>query len=152
MRFLHDPAPNSLEHARQLLRDHPIADYRKFGFGRWAVILKSTGENIGFAGLKFLPELQEVDIGYRLLSEHWGKGIATEASRPAIAYGFDMLGLDQIIGLVDPENVASVNVLKKLGLIFLGMTECQNHIVAQYAIDRAAYAASSQSQRQGNKP
>jgi RimJ/RimL family protein N-acetyltransferase len=143
MRYLGDPAPTNLEEARAILRDHPIADYHKYGFGRWAVVLKSTGENIGFAGLKFLPELQEVDIGYRLLSEHWGKGIATEASRPAIAYGFKVLQLERIIGLVDPENVASVNVLKKLGLNFIGTIDQHSKPTDKYAIDRRAFVRPS---------
>ena len=50
-----------------MLLDHPIADYRKYGFGRGACILKSSGEQIGFAGLKYLKELDEVDVAYRLM-------------------------------------------------------------------------------------
>lgn len=139
MRYLLDPPPASLEEARTLLRTHPLTDYQKYGYGRWAIVLKSTGENIGFAGLKFLPDLQEVDIGYRLLSEYWGKGLATEASRPAIAYGFDVLGLKRIIGMVNPENVASVNVLRKLGLSYVGMMDTYSQPTVKYAIDHRDY-------------
>src|SRR5437868_13596410 len=71
LRFVPDKQLHSVEEARQLLIDHPIADYQKYGFGRGACILKSTGENIGFAGLKYLEEIGEVDVAYRLLPACW---------------------------------------------------------------------------------
>ena len=75
LRFVPDKALLNVEQARQLLIDHPIADYGKHGFGRGACILKSTGEQIGFAGLKYLEELGEVDVAYRLcpLTGAWGR-------------------------------------------------------------------------------
>ena len=69
LRFVPDKQLLSVEQARQILIDHPIADYRKYGFGRGACILKSTGEQIGFAGLKYMEELGEVD---RRLSPYAG--------------------------------------------------------------------------------
>lgn len=116
LRFVPDKPLLNVEQARQLLIEHPIADYRKYGFGRGACILKSTGEQIGFAGLKYLEELGEVDVAYRLLPSHWGSGFATEAALASVHYGFAHLGLKRIIGLVMPENVASVRVLEKAGL------------------------------------
>ena len=80
MRFVPDKPLLNVEQARQTLIDHPIADYRRYGFGRGACILKSTGEQIGFAGLKYLDELGEVDVAYRLLPAHWGQGLATEVA------------------------------------------------------------------------
>src|SRR6266403_4887573 len=90
LRFVPDKGLLNVEQARQILVDHPIADYRKYGFGRGACILKSTGEQIGFAGLKYLEEFGEVDVAFRLMRTHWGRG--------------------------RPENVASVRVLEKTGL------------------------------------
>ena len=116
LRFVPDKALLNVEQARQILIDHPIADYRKHGFGRGACILKSTGEQIGFAGLKYLEELGEVDVAYRLMPTHWGQGLATEAALASVRFGFADLGLKQIIGLVMPENIASVRVLEKTGL------------------------------------
>ena len=111
---------DSLEHSLQIIRDFPMADYRKHGFGRWVVALKSTGEMIGWSGLKFLEATREVDVGYRFLSEHWGKGYATESSRPCLEYGFKILGLDAIIAFALPDNAASIRVLTKLGLTRTG--------------------------------
>jgi ribosomal-protein-alanine N-acetyltransferase len=116
LRFVPDKALLNVEQARQLLLDHPIVDYRKHGFGRGACILKSTGEQIGFAGLKYLEELGEVDVAYRLIPTHWGQGLATEVALASVRYGFADLGLKRIIGLVMPENIASVRVLEKTGL------------------------------------
>jgi RimJ/RimL family protein N-acetyltransferase len=134
-RYTFDPCLTSLDEALAVLRARPMADYQKYGFGRWACILKDQGQFIGWAGLKFLDDLQEVDLGYRLLREFWGKGLATEASRAAVAYGFDKLGLKTIIGLVDPANVASVRVLEKCGLSYERMMECQSVVVARYVIE-----------------
>jgi RimJ/RimL family protein N-acetyltransferase len=131
----------SVEESRQLLLDHPIADYGKHGFGRWACVLKSTGEFIGFCGLKFLEPTQEVDIGYRLVSPQWGRGYATEAARPCMDYGFGQLGLDCIVGFVLPENVASIRVLTKLGMSDVGTVEHFGTPHRRYVIDRAAWQA-----------
>src|SRR5881392_153540 len=116
LRFVPDKQLLSVEQARQILIDHPIADYQKYGFGRGACILKGTGEQIGFAGLKYLEELGEVDVAYRLMPAYWGLGLATEAAIASVRFGFADLGLKRIIGLVMPENIASVRVLEKTGL------------------------------------
>ena len=70
---------------------------------------------MGFAGLKYLPELEEVDIGYRFASKFWGKGFATECGEALLKFGFEELNLKRIIAWVMPENTASINVLQKLG-------------------------------------
>ena len=136
LRFVPDQALQSVEQARQVLIDHPIADYRKHGFGRGACILKSTGEQIGFAGLKYLDELGEVDVAYRLLPAYWGQGLATEAARAAVRYGFAELGLPRIIGLVMPENIASARVLEKAGLRYVDTAAFWGHQFSKYIIDR----------------
>src|SRR5437868_13197224 len=119
LRFVPDKALVNVEQARQILIDHPIADYRKHGFGRGACILKSSGEQIGFAGLKYLEELGEVDVAFRLMRSHWGQGLASEAALASVRFGFADLGLKRIIGLVMPENIASVRVLEKTGLRYV---------------------------------
>src|ERR1051325_1049676 len=119
LRFVPDKALVDVDQARQMLLDHPIADYQKHGFGRCACILKSSGENIGFAGLKYLEELGEVDVAYRLMPAYWGRELATEAAIASVRFGFEKLGLKQIIGLVMPANVASIRVLEKTGLRYV---------------------------------
>ena len=122
LRFVPDKPLLNVEQARQLLIDHPIADYRKHGFGRGACILKETGEQIGFAGLKYLEELGEVDVAYRLLplTGAWDWRLKLRLPRcvwvrSPIAAG-RIRRVRTIIGLVMPENIASVRVLEKTGL------------------------------------
>lgn len=124
----------SREHALEILRSKPLSDYRKYGFGRWACVHRASGAVIGFAGLKYLDELREVDIGYRFLPAYWGQGLATEACRPIMDYGLNTLGLDRIIGQVDPNNHASIHVLEKLGLTFERMAEFHGLTWAWYTI------------------
>lgn len=136
LRFVPDKALESVEQARQLLIDHPIADYRKHGFGRGACILKSTREQIGFAGLKYLEELGEVDIAYRLMPTHWGQGLATEAALASVHFGFANLGLKRIVGLAMPANIASVRVLEKAGLRYLETVSLWGQSFSKYVIVR----------------
>lgn len=110
--------PQSLDGARQTLLDRPLRDYQIHGYGRMACIEKSTGRLVGFSGLKFLEDLQEVDIGYRFLPDCWGKGYATESARMLMRQGANEFGITRIIGLVRPENGASARVLEKVGLAF----------------------------------
>lgn len=99
---------------KRILND-VFGDYKKYGYGRLAVELKSENKFIGFAGLKYLPDMDEVDLGYRFMKKYWGKGIATEAGKACLDFGFSALKLNRIIALVLPENMASVRVLEKLG-------------------------------------
>ena len=135
LRFVPDKRLLNVEQARQILIDHPIADYRKYGFGRGACILKSTGEQIGFAGLKYLEELDEVDVAFRLMRTHWGLGLATEAALAAVRFGFTDLDLKRIIGLVMPENIASVRVLEKAGLRYVETVTFWGSQFSKYIID-----------------
>ncbi len=142
-RYTGDPLIGSVEEARALLRNRSIADYAKYGYGRWACVLEATGELIGFAGLKYLEEMGEVDLGYRLLPGHWGGGLATEAGQACVAHGLEVLGLTRIIGLVHPDNVASVRVLEKCGLTFEALIDHRGQRLARYALHAPGRPASS---------
>jgi RimJ/RimL family protein N-acetyltransferase len=125
----------STEHALEVLRTRPIQDYQLHGFGRLACVLRSSGAVIGFAGLKRLEDLGEVDLGYWLLPEYWGRGLATEASRAILDDGFGRLALARIIGLVHPENRASIRVLKKLGMSRVEVIDYHGDATLKYVIE-----------------
>jgi [ribosomal protein S5]-alanine N-acetyltransferase len=78
---------------------------------------KSENKVIGFAGLKYLPELGEADLEFRFLPEYWNKGIATEASLALLDYGFMTLKLERIIAIAMVENIGSQRVLEKSGMV-----------------------------------
>ncbi|MEN5031517.1 GNAT family N-acetyltransferase [Pseudomonas sp. Ps21-P2] len=124
--------------------------YLERGFGPWAVVEKSTSTLAGFCGLnaELVDEQHEIEIGYRLATGFWGRGLGTEAARGALAYGFEQLGLSSLIAIVQPTNFASVNVIKKLG--FGGFVHSQYHrqgvriyrmTAQQWALGRSAELA-----------
>lgn len=114
MKYTCEPLLQSLAEARRCILDYP--DFDEIGFGRWACVLKSNQTVIGFCGLKYLPDLQTVDVGYRFLPEYWGQGLATEACIASLNFGLMTIKLPEIIGLVLPDNTASIRVLQKAGM------------------------------------
>lgn len=114
MRFTGEPPFESLDQARERITNYP--DFETVGYGRWGCELKGDGRLIGFCGLKYLDDLDEVDLGYRFLPEFWGRGLATEACRASVRFGFEVLELERIIALIIPENVASIRVVEKVGM------------------------------------
>ncbi|MEZ4722529.1 MAG: GNAT family N-acetyltransferase [Flavobacteriales bacterium] len=117
-RFTGDGGMVDLREIERRIKENVLGDYEKYGYGRFAVEWKETGEFIGFSGLKYLPDMREVDLGYRLKREFWGMGIATEAGKASLEFGFNHLGLQRIIAMLLPDNLASVRVLQKLGFRF----------------------------------
>jgi [ribosomal protein S5]-alanine N-acetyltransferase len=109
----------SVDAAREFLENY-VAVYRKWNRGRWIAELKSSGEIIGWSGLKVLEKENVTDVGYRLYKRHWGNGYATEAARATIDYGFNVLNLDRIVAHARKENVASLRVLEKCGMKIIG--------------------------------
>lgn len=118
----------------RMMEERLFADYRLRGYGRWAAVYKPTGAVIGFAGLKYLEDVDEVDLGYRFFKEHWGRGLATEAARAVLAHGFGTLGLRRVIGIADVGNKASIRVLEKVGFAFEKHTTYRGHEVAWYVV------------------
>ena len=97
--------------------------YQKNGLGCLAVILKETGEFIGWAGLKLEHNVNghdtHYDLGYRFMKKHWGMGYASEAASFFVNYGFNILKLERINAFADVPNMASRRVLEKAGLTFI---------------------------------
>jgi RimJ/RimL family protein N-acetyltransferase len=135
IRYTGDPG-GSREEVRQGMEARVFTDYRVRGFGRWAAILKEEDRFIGFAGLKYLEDVGGVDVGYRFFKDYWGRGLATEACRALVGHGFDELQLPRILGLVDPDNAASIHVLEKCGFRFEKFAPYRGSHTAWYVIDR----------------
>ena len=95
-------------------------NYIHYGYGMFALVLRQTGEVIGFCGLVHPGGLPEVEIKYALLREFHGRGFATEAVRALIAYGIESFNLTQIIATAYAENAASLRVLEKSGMKAVG--------------------------------
>lgn len=129
MKYTGDSPFASVRDAEDFVRgyDH----YRDYGYGRWSVVLRETGEFVGWCGLKF-NELEQVDIGFRFFRKHWGKGYATESARATLAYGFGELALGEIIGRAARANTASIRVLEKLGMEYWKEAACKGIVDSAY--------------------
>lgn len=92
--------------------------YEKHDFGRWAVIEKSSDEFLGWCGLKYTPDSDEYDIGFRFFKKYWNHGFATEAAKACVNLGFEKYQLQTIVGRARKENGASIKVLEKIGLTY----------------------------------
>jgi len=97
---------------------HRILEYyaEHPGLGVWATIERATGECIGIHNLNHLHGEPDIQVGYMLYPEYWGRGYATEMCVGLLRYGFATLGLPQIVAITDPEHHASQHVLRKAGL------------------------------------
>lgn len=94
--------------------------FKSQGFGLWALEVKQTGEFIGFTGLNQVPFhahfTPAVEIGWRLARSAWGHGYATEAARAALAFGFDVVGLEEVVSFTATTNVRSQAVMRRIGM------------------------------------
>lgn len=119
IRYTGDGSLANVQEARALLEDRVFPQWQKYKMGRFSVTLKD-GTYLGWCGLKYHPETDEVDLGYRFMKKYWGKGYATESSRASLDYGFHTLGLERIIAKAMPDNKDSIKVMQKLGMTFRG--------------------------------
>jgi ribosomal-protein-alanine N-acetyltransferase len=137
MRYLGTPPVTDIEQSREMLKNIQ-QQYIDYGIGRWAVVLKKTGEVIGWAGLKFIKHLNgfddNYDLGYRFQKAHWGKGYGYESGKAWVDFGFSEMKLKRISAYVDVENTASVKILEKCGLRLVNNFIDEGDLCAWYEI------------------
>lgn len=115
----HFPEPLARDESDSLV-DRIEAGFERRGYGFWAVELGPSGEFIGFTGLA-LAEFEAhftpaVEVGWRLKRSAWGHGYATEGARAAMTYGFDRVGVREIVALTTRNNMRSRAVMQRLGM------------------------------------
>jgi RimJ/RimL family protein N-acetyltransferase len=118
IRNIGDRGVRTIDGAISYILNGPVASYAKNGFGLYLVKLKETDESIGMCGLIKRDTLEDVDIGYAFLPSFWSKGYAFESAQGVKEYAKNVIGLNRIVAIVDPENQGSIRVLEKLGLIY----------------------------------
>ncbi|HEY6943888.1 MAG TPA: GNAT family N-acetyltransferase [Candidatus Acidoferrum sp.] len=106
------------------------------GFCRWKLLLKPAQEMIGFCGVGFWGDLLDVEIGWWLARQYWGRGLATEAARIALRDALERVGLDRIISIARPANVASTRIMEKLGFKLECEFQKDGVPLVRYAISR----------------
>lgn len=107
---------DSDEAARGYIRSRLCDNYRRLGFGFWAVQRQAEGDLIGMCGLTRRETLPEPDIGYALLPAHWGRGYAREAAAATLQHAHRVLGLNTLLAITAPHNQASMAVLQAIGM------------------------------------
>jgi ribosomal-protein-alanine N-acetyltransferase len=115
----HFPSTLTLAESDALV-DRIVDRWRRDGHGLWAVERSEDGAFLGFTGLASpmdAPDLPPfVEIGYRFAVPAWGHGYATEAARAAVAWGFEVLGLDEIASWTAVSNIRSQAVMRRIGM------------------------------------
>ncbi len=118
LKYVHELPLKTKKQAKNILTNIILPQYKN-NLGRWAVHLKDNNEFIGWCGLKYRPELDEIDLGYRFIKSVWGKGYGSEAAQHTLAYGFKKLKLNLITGRAHIDNTASLKILEKIGMQFI---------------------------------
>jgi RimJ/RimL family protein N-acetyltransferase len=94
-----------------------VAHWERFGFGLWLLRDRATGEMVGRGGLQytFVAGCNEIEVGWAIVPERWGQGLAPEMARAAIDVAFSDLRLGEIVAFTLPGNHASRRVMEKTG-------------------------------------
>jgi RimJ/RimL family protein N-acetyltransferase len=94
--------------------------FDEHGYGLWAVEVPGVAPCIGFIGLNLTtfdaPFTPAVEVGWRLARKYWGEGYASEGARAALHFGFETIGLDEIVSFTTPANVRSWAVMERIGM------------------------------------
>ena len=120
--FLWDGVEIPRERAEATVR-FSVDTAERRGIGMWCVFPReSAAELIGFCGFRLMDDTENVEILFGLQPQYWGRGLALEAGRAALEYGFSARLFDKVYGRTDVPNRASARVLEKLGMRFEGET------------------------------
>jgi RimJ/RimL family protein N-acetyltransferase len=137
-RYFPNPTPPPRARVQRLIAGQ-LAHWRERHLGWWAIEPRERQELMGWAGLQFLPETNEVEVGYLLGKAYWGQGFATEAAQASLQFGFETLGLDTIVAVVHPDNRASIHVIEKLGMALTELASYFGMDVLRYQMERPAF-------------
>ena len=114
-RFIGDKGVSDITAAEQHISEKILASFKTYGFGLWIVETKIGCCPIGTCGLVNRPGFEHPDLGYSFLSEFHGQGYAIEAARAVIEFSERALKINHLLGIVVPENIRSIRVLRKCG-------------------------------------
>ena len=142
MQYIMGGAEKTIEDTQKVLGWYR-AHQEKYGFSKWAAVLRETGEMIGDSGLLLLEEGPDLELGYRLAPEHWGKGLATECGRAWLEAAFSSFGLERVVAFAHPDNAASIRVMTKLGMRFARQGRFYGMDSVLYSISREIHVRPS---------
>ncbi len=137
MRYIREPQTEKKESLNWIKMISEKWDTEKIGF--CGVIEKESKRFVGWCGLWKLKETNEIEVGYAINKNFWRKGYATEAAQRCLEYGFEELNLEKIVAVAYPENQPSQNVMKRLGMDYVGIGRFYDRDLVQYEIKRETW-------------
>ena len=123
------------------------SQYKKNGIGRWAVIDKLSQEFLGWSGLKLWNEPLNnhcgvYELGYRFIPKYWGKGYATESAQAWVDYAFEVLNVNTLYAITDPENTNSKQVLRKVGFLEGALFDFEGEQTSWFELPKSNWVSS----------
>jgi ribosomal-protein-alanine N-acetyltransferase len=134
MRYLGNGQPRDREETAERLR-RMLAHWDRYGFGIWAVCDKADGRYLGRCGYGNLHNYPHMELAYSLHRSAWGNGYCTEAARVVVCHAFEATKLSRLMAVARPENLASINVMRKLGMAFQKVMTFDGGDAVLYTLD-----------------
>lgn len=113
--------------------------WAKDEIGFCSVIEKQSGKFAGWCGLWELKENAEIEVGYAVAKDFWGRGFASESAQAFLEYGFKKLNLEKIVAVARPENTASRRVMEKIGMKYDYTGKFYDRDLVHYSISKVEY-------------
>ena len=133
------PGARAPDETADRVRQRIAADHGPYGW--WIVEGREDGAFHGVGLLLPMPDGEDVEVGYRLARESWGRGIATEAASALVAYGFRDAGLSRLVAVAYPDNRASRRVLEKVGFVYEGVADYRGARIDRFSLSAGAWRA-----------
>lgn len=114
-------------------------EWSELGYGRLAIVDRKSGRLLGRTGLKYWPQFDETEVGWVLRPDAWGRGLATEAARACIDWGFGKLDIPYLTAMIQPANARSIAVAARLGMSPLRQDVLMGEPVTVYSKSRRGW-------------
>lgn len=118
LKYIGDKNVKNVKDAESYITEKFLSHYKVYGFCLYIVCQKQSNIAVGICGLIKREELEDIDIGFAILTKYQGKGYVTEAAMAVKNHAFDTLGLKRLVALTDKINHGSSRVLEKIGMTF----------------------------------
>ncbi len=139
-KYLWDDEVISREVAEEVVQSS-LASFASHGFGLWSVFFKGEDVLIGFCGFRHFDDPPEVEILYGVTPRHWGAGLATEAARAMLRFGFEENHFQRVYAGADPPNATSFRVMERCGMKFEKRQTINDKEAIYYSLAREDFLA-----------
>lgn len=125
LKYIGDRKVHTVAQTEKYIRDRCISQYNRLAYGNFVVIRKSDNTKIGTVGIYDRPGLEGVDLGFAFLPAFENQGYGYEASKKVLDLAFSDFGIKEIKAITLPTNIASIKLIEKLGLHYVGPTRIE---------------------------